>query len=416
MQVSVSIEQRFVRTPDGATWTPAQFAYDFWSQYLEVFDGVRVLARVLPVAAAPAEYQRVDGPCVRVAGLPHYLGPRQYLAQRKRLLAAVREEVRGEGAYILRVSSQIANVVQPRLQARRYPYAVEVVGDPYDVFAPGSFHSPLAPLCRRILTQRLRQQCAHAAAAAYVTEHTLQKRYPCANGMFAFSDVQLPDSAIAAAPRPCRLQTSYLLLFVGTFTQMYKGPDIAINAAAQCVREGWDIGLVMIGDGQYRAAMERLAREAGLGSRITFTGQLPPEEVRRFLDRADLFLLPSRTEGLPRAVLEAMARGLPCLASRVGGIPELLLEEDLVAPGSAPALAAAIGAALRAPGRRAAMARRNLERAKRYRLAAMREKRREFLRTLRSRTEQGAVPPRSAEPCPCRPTASCRRTASKEPS
>ena len=89
---------------------------------------------------------------------------------------------------------------------------------------------------------------------------------------------------------------------------------------------------------------------------MTFLGQLPAGEmVRAQLDKADLFILPSKTEGLPRALVEAMARALPCIGTTVGGIPELLPSEDLVPPGDVKALAETIEDVLRRPERLAKM-------------------------------------------------------------
>ena len=76
-----------------------------------------------------------------------------------------------------------------------------------------------------------------------------------------------------------------------------------------------------------------------------FLGRVDDREaIRAHLDQADLFCMPSHTEGLPRALVEAMARGVPAIGTRVGGIPELLPDEQMVEPGSPAALAVLISA------------------------------------------------------------------------
>ncbi len=95
---------------------------------------------------------------------------------------------------------------------------------------------------------------------------------------------------------------------------------------------------------------------------MTFLGERPKEEVAALMRAADLFVLPSLAENLPVVLIEAMASGLPAVATRVGGVPEMLEAGDgvLVEPGDASALAAAIRtAAERAfdPGAMAARAR-----------------------------------------------------------
>lgn len=86
-----------------------------------------------------------------------------------------------------------------------------------------------------------------------------------------------------------------------------------------------ELELRFIGDGGYRSTLTKMASDQGIADRVKFLGWLAAgPAVRAELDRADLFVLPSRTEGLPRALVEAMARGLPCIGSTAGGIPELL--------------------------------------------------------------------------------------------
>src|SRR5205809_1714074 len=119
--------------------------------------------------------------------------------------------------------------------------------------------------------------------------------------------------------------------------------------------------MVIVGSGGYQAQLEARAAALGIGTRVQFRGQLAAAEaVRAELDRADLFVLPSRQEGLPRAMIEAMARGLPCIGSTVGGIPELLAAEDMVPPNDASALARKIREVLADPSRLARMSVRNL--------------------------------------------------------
>jgi glycosyltransferase involved in cell wall biosynthesis len=134
--------------------------------------------------------------------------------------------------------------------------------------------------------------------------------------------------------------------------------------------------------------LETLVENLELGERINFLGQLPAgDAVRIQLDRADLFILPSYQEGLPRAMIEAMARGLPCIGSSVGGIPELLLPEEMVPPGDVVALADKIREIVTDPERMTRMSARNLEKAKDYRDEVLRERRIEFYRYIREQTE-----------------------------
>jgi glycosyltransferase involved in cell wall biosynthesis len=159
----------------------------------------------------------------------------------------------------------------------------------------------------------------------------------------------------------------------------------------RCIASGLNIVLAIVGDGRQRANLERLASRLGIVDRIQFLGMLPAgQAIRDELDRSDLFILPSRTEGLPRAMIEAMARGLPCIGSTAGGIPELLAEEDMVRPGDAIALGMKIIEVVSSLERRRAMATRNLGKAKEFDGEVLRERRIQFYQYVRGFMERSS--------------------------
>jgi len=132
-----------------------------------------------------------------------------------------------------------------------------------------------------------------------------------------------------------------------------KGHDHLLAAWPEVVRRCPGSRLALIGDGPLRPALVEQARRSGVADRILFAGFQDPAP---WLAAADLFVLPSITEGMPNAILEAMAWARPVVATRVGGVPELVEEGTtglLVPPGDAAALATALSELLEDPVRRA---------------------------------------------------------------
>lgn len=387
MRVLVSLSTHFAVTPDGALWTPIHStAHGFWSRYLGVFSEVRIFARAKAVAEPPPKWRPATGEGVVGVPLPDFTGPRQYLGKRNQLHRLARAAAAEAEAVILRVACPVGTLLWKNL-ASAQPYAVEVVGDPYDSMAPGSIRHPLRPFFRWYLPHNLRRQCRGACAAAYVTEEALQRRYPCPNFSTGVSDVVLTAEMLVPQPRPARAAGPLKLVYVGTLAQLYKAPDVLIEAVGKVVQGGRDIRLTLLGDGKHRTELAARAEKLGVGDRVRFLGHVSdPSTVRAELDAADLFVLPSRQEGLPRALVEAMARGLPAIGSTVGGFGELLAAEDLVAPGDVRQLAEKISAVCDSPARLQTMSRRNLARSADYLEPLLAEKRRLFYQAVLDRS------------------------------
>ncbi|MBU5638124.1 glycosyltransferase [Geomonas sp. Red69] len=133
-----------------------------------------------------------------------------------------------------------------------------------------------------------------------------------------------------------------------------KGFDLLLEALAALVAGGLDLRLVILGEGGERGGLEAAARRLGVADRLLMPGYL--RDGKRYIPMFGVFAMPSRTEGLPMVLLEAMQAGVPIVASRVGGIPGVLQEGNcgvLVEPGSSAALADGIRAVLGNPAQAA---------------------------------------------------------------
>ncbi len=122
--------------------------------------------------------------------------------------------------------------------------------------------------------------------------------------------------------------------WIGTISELHKnkGLDYLIEAFTATVRAllgnslGWSLNLVIIGEGEERARLEKLIKDKRMDDRIFLVGRV--EDARSYLKAFDIFTLTSRTEALPYSILEAGLAGLPVIASEVGGIPELITDAE----------------------------------------------------------------------------------------
>jgi glycosyltransferase involved in cell wall biosynthesis len=150
-------------------------------------------------------------------------------------------------------------------------------------------------------------------------------------GLFSPSDT---------TPVPGRLVSVHALL-------SRKGTDILIQAIARIKRQIPTVHALIAGDGPELQRLTRLSRELGADSYVTFLGRVPRHELPALYRSAAAFCHPARTDTFPMAVLEAMACGIPVLASSAGALPEMVGSAGLIHPvGSADALSEQIGEVL----------------------------------------------------------------------
>jgi phosphatidylinositol alpha-1,6-mannosyltransferase len=205
---------------------------------------------------------------------------------------------------------------------------------------------------------------------AFVAGSELVARYAAPGGrVYDLYPALSREFPMASQPRTGRAGARPRLVTVARLSAE-KGGDNVIRSLAILARDGVDVELTVVGDGPQRAELEALVSQLEVSQLVRFAGFVPhgPELIGH-LDEADVFVLGSRSEGLPHSLVEAMARGLPVVATAIGGIPTFLAAGGgVVVPVEDPAaLARAVGELLEDRARWTRLSGQALELARRMR-------------------------------------------------
>lgn len=247
-------------------------------------------------------------------------------------VSSLRHVIRGFRPDVVH-SQSVTAAVAARLAAPRLPQLVTIHGI-------SRTNEPLASLLLRAANVRL--TAVSEASAAGLGRHPWSPPVEILGP--GIDTRQL--AALAAAEEPDLVGSPRLVCVARQ--DPAKGIDVLLQAVALLTRDFPDVGLTLVGTGPQLEANKRLAEALGIGDRTVFAGLIP--YAAPYLRAADVVVLPSRREGLPIVVLEALALERPVVATAVGGTPTAVLDGEtglLVPPEDPDALAAAIGESLR---------------------------------------------------------------------
>jgi glycosyltransferase involved in cell wall biosynthesis len=312
---------------------------EYFDEQLAVFSKVILVARCQKVNSMP-NCQQVNNERVEIFPVTDFSGYTGLLGKLTAFLKC-RKTVGLADRFWLRSPGFIASMVAFWLKRKNIPFFLHVVGDPAAVaqtklnWMPKLFIKPLM----KFFEFKFQRLVHSSYGAIFVTEKALQKRYHSAivENDLGVSDVRLPNSIFRKGDRNFSPDV-FRLVVVGILLK-YKGHRFLLDALAKIKEQrAWE--LFIIGEGPERSSLEKLAQNLGIEKNIRWPGRLTwGEELFRALDESHLFVLPSLTEGMPRVVLEAMARGLPVIATDVGGVSEIIRAEMICPPQNASAMA-----------------------------------------------------------------------------
>lgn len=283
------------------------------TRYTDIFGHTIVVGRILDESEIKGNYSRITNPGIEIT-----------------TGADLAKKVSQADAVIARLPS--INGYKAVGHARRLgkPYLVEVVGCTWDAYWNYGLKGKLLALPAYCV---MRYMVSSAPYTVYVTRQFLQRRYPTLGTAAGISDVILEETdERVLSNRLLRINGRRPTLRLGTAAAVdvaYKGHEYII-AALPMIEErlGCMVEYLLAGAGS-QERLRRIADSHGVPEKVVFMGTLPHRSVSGWLDGLDIYIQPSRLEGLSRALIEAMSRGLPCLASNVGGNPELLAKECL---------------------------------------------------------------------------------------
>jgi glycosyltransferase involved in cell wall biosynthesis len=247
-------------------------------------------------------------------------------------------------------------VVHAHLYASAAAAVVATRGLSVPVVLTEHTEAPWRDRAARAISRRVYQRVDHVVAVSSAIRDTLVGTYGVPAGRV---DLLLPATAApAAAPRRATGGTAATVGVVGRLVPE-KGVDVFLRAVALVSAAVPAARFVVVGDGPLRAALEDRAVALGLAGVVTFTGFRP--DAPQLIAGLDVLVVPSRSDGSPLVVCEAMAAGIPVVASRVGGLPDLVAHGDsglLVRPEDPADLARSLVRLLRDPAAAQALGRR----------------------------------------------------------
>ena len=210
------------------------------------------------------------------------------------------------------------------------PYMIEMVACPWDALWNHGFAGKiLAPY----IFFRNRKELKDAPMVLYVTNQFLQYRYPTKGKAIGCSDVVISDfNENILNRRREKIEHCGKKKILGTIAAInvkYKGQQYIIESLGKLKRQGKeDFEYQLVGNGD-SSFLKSIAKKNNVEEQVKFIGGLPHEKIFEWLDSIDIYVQPSRQEGMPRALIEAMSRGIPAFGAKTGGIPELLPEQYL---------------------------------------------------------------------------------------
>ena len=313
---------------NGRFFTRPAYGNAFWEKYLEFFSTIHIMGIKLRSKSNKIGLIPITNDKITVELIPENIHPKD-LKYDGIIKRALDERIKKAEAIILKPDSRKGIMAIALAEKYKVPYMIEMTGDFYSHLRTQD--NPLIRVYSHILYYQVHRAIRNCEFGLYVTKEYLQRIYPIKGEQCGCSDVIIPDpSSEALSQRIKRINDSrknncFKLGLVGGYRNKRKGIDTAIKALRLVATCKLELHILGSGTEEDRIRWYEYAEKNGVKDKLFFDGSLlSSSEVLSWYDSIDIIILPSRSEGLPRCIVEAQSRGCPCITSNVCGLPELV--------------------------------------------------------------------------------------------
>lgn len=314
---------------DGVMYSTGGLSKEMLERYTSVFDELRILSRQVELHQYHENLTVASTDNVDFIPVPNF----KSLKNCYKVLEAkniIEREIINADAVIARLPSSIGNIVIEIAKKNNKPYLIEVVACPWDALWN---HSLKGKMIAPFSYYKMKNIIKQSRFTLYVTENFLQKRYPTKGKSVNCSNVALQefdDGILRRRRERITKKPSQKPFIIGTTAAInvkHKGQQYIIKSLGKLKKQGitnYEYQLVGGGDKTY---LKSIAEKYDVVDQVKFLGPMSHNKVFEWLETIDIYTQPSRQEGLPRALIEAMSRAVPAFGARTAGIPELLDDE-----------------------------------------------------------------------------------------
>ena len=354
-------------------------------RYSYIAKDISFLMRTMP-CSTEENYDLVPKE-IRVISVKNMLTPIGYFKYMKDVYRIIEKAVR-ENDYLILRGGIYSDIAIRYAKKYKKPYIYECVGCTWDALWN---HSLLGKVIAPVFFLNTKRIIKNAPYVEYVTDKFLENRYPTRGHWIGCSDIcigSIDEEILKLRLNKIKgfdMNGEILLGTAAAIDVRYKGQEYVIEAVRMLNQRGINVKYYLAGGNRKRSTfLERIVAKNHLEKNVIFLGALNHDKINDFYDSLDIYIQPSKLEGLPRAVIEAMSRGWPVLGSDVGGIPELLDNECLFKKGSSKAIFESLLRMINSDISK--YAKKNYEKANDYLLDKIETKRNNFYEKFLSRT------------------------------
>ena len=336
MRALIMLENRFIKDNQGNIWCDRIIDYNFLKRYLEVFEEITVCGRFKKVDRVSNKLL-VNGDGVSFIELPNFTGAYGTIKEYRNVRKIVKKNLKDIDCAILRGPSHLSLITYDIFMKNNKKFAVEFVMAANKMFEGKGL---INKVLNNIVDNKAKKMCMKANGVAYVTERILQDKYPCKAMKLEnteyfttnYSTIDLDEGMFYKQKWKVENKPDiFEIIHTGYMDSYRKGQGILIKAIKEVRDSGLNVELNLIGDGKKRTEFEQLTKKLEINEFVNFLGLINDKNILfENLRKSHILVLPTQSEGLPRSIIEAMAVGLPCIASPVDGIPELLDSSFLI--------------------------------------------------------------------------------------